>query len=221
MHNIKTPASNFKERMTQTKARKLAGWISDLMQMIGRPLLRFTDSSDSLLFLSLSLARHFVRGTSFSLCAWGKRVVAESAEGLVVSFVLVASAERGDTFCTELRARIATFYAESSCTSNLPWILKKFGSTTVDPTNKSLAPVLSGYRFEGVKTGGSGSGSCNLDLSWHKLVGTGTRAGPWKKCFARSAIGTMKKYFSKQGKDMYYVKKGDFFQSRLNFVIIY
>jgi hypothetical protein len=55
MHNIKTPASNFKERMTQTKARKLAGWISDLMQKIGRPLLRFTGSSDSLLSLSLSL----------------------------------------------------------------------------------------------------------------------------------------------------------------------
>ncbi len=179
-------------------------------------LFRFSSFS-----LSLSLARHFVRGTSFSLCAWGKGVVAESAEGLVVSFVLVASAERGDTFCTELRARIATFYAESSYTSNLPWIFKNFGSTTVDPTNKSLAPVLSGYWFEGVKTGGSGSGSCNLDLSWHKLVGTGTRAGPWKKCFARSAIGTMKKYFWKQGKDMYYVKKGNFFQSRLNFIIIY
>ncbi len=125
MHNIKTPASNFKERMTRTKTRKLAGWISDLMQKIGRPLLRFTGSSDSLLSLSLSLslsrslslARHVVRGTSFSLCAWGKRVFAESAEGLVVSFVLVASAERGDTFCTELRARIATFYAESSYTS--------------------------------------------------------------------------------------------------------
>jgi hypothetical protein len=31
----------------------------------------------------------------------------------------------------------------------------------------------------------------------------------------------MKKYFWKQGKDMYYVKKGNFFQSRLNFIIIY
>jgi hypothetical protein len=58
-------------------------------------------------------------------------------------------------------------------------------------------PVLSGYPVWRVITGGSGSGSCTLDPSSHHLVGTDTRIGPWKKCFARSKIRTMKKYFCK------------------------
>jgi hypothetical protein len=70
---------------------------------------------------------------------------------------------------------------------------------------KESGLVLGGYPVWRVITGGSGSGSCNLDSSWHQLVGTSTNIGPCKKCFARSRIetGIVKKYFWKQGKDIY------------------
>jgi len=57
--------------------------------------------------------------------------------------------------------------------------------------------VLWGYPVWRVKTGGSESGSCNPDPSWHQLVGTTTRTRPGKKCFDKSGIGigTVKKYF--------------------------
>jgi hypothetical protein len=68
--------------------------------------------------------------------------------------------------------------------------------------------VLWGYLVWRVKTGSSGSGFCNPGLSWHQLVGMGTRPRPWKKCFARSRIKpkTLKKYCWKQSKHIY-VKK--------------
>jgi len=72
--------------------------------------------------------------------------------------------------------------------------------------------VSGGYFVWRVITGGPGLSSCNPDPSWHQLVRTGTRIGPWKKCFARSKI--VKKYFWKQGKHIY-VKKLIFF-SKLN-----
>jgi hypothetical protein len=61
-------------------------------------------------------------------------------------------------------------------------------------------PVLWGYlAVWKVKTGGSGSVSCNPDPSWHQLAGTDTRIGPWKKCFVTSKIGIMKIFFLKTG----------------------
>jgi hypothetical protein len=186
--------------------------------------LRFTGSSDSLLSLSLSLARHFVRGTSFSLCAWGKRVVAESAEGLVVSFVLVASAERGDTFCTELRARIATFYAESSYTSNLPQCFKIiFWKHNSRPNQQVVGTsVVRVFSLKG-KNRRFRVRFCNPDpwvdinlleraqeLDHGKDVLLDPEPEPWKNIF--------------KNRVKIYKKQGDIFLmliSRLNFIIIY
>jgi hypothetical protein len=38
----------------------------------------------------------------------------------------------------------------------------------------------------------------------------GARTGSWKKCFARSGTGTVKKYFRKQGKNI--LKRVTFFK---------
>ncbi len=77
--------------------------------------------------------------------------------------------------------------------------------TIKEKLDLQLKPVLWGYPVWRVKTDSSGSGCCNPDLCWHQLVGTDTRTGPWKKCFVRSRIqtGILKKYFWKQGKDIY------------------
>jgi hypothetical protein len=197
MHNIKTPASNFKknESNKSAKTRWMDFWphAKDRTPLVAlHRLFRFSSLS---LSLSLSLARHFVRGTSFSLCAWGKRVFAESVEGLVVSFVLVASAERGDTFCTELRAWIATFYAESSYTSNLPQCFK----IICWKHNSRPNPWVDINLLERAQ-----------ELDHGKDVLLHPEPEPWKNIFLKTGWR--------------YIKKGDIFLmliSRLKFIIIY
>jgi hypothetical protein len=75
-----------------------------------------------------------------------------------------------------------------------------------------LKLVLWGYLVWRVKIGGSRLGSCDPNLTWHQLVGTNTRTRSWKKCFATSGIGIVKKYFWKPGNDIYVktlIKKND------------
>jgi hypothetical protein len=86
--------------------------------------------------------------------------------------------------------------------------------------------VLGGYPVWRVKTGSSGSGSCNMDASWHQLVGTGTRMDHGKNVLPDLKLESThkKKKNWKQGKDIYKCKKFDFFQnliSRLKFIINY
>ncbi len=88
----------------------------------------------------------------------------------------------------------------------------RYPSATSIITRYMYILVLLGYLVWKVKTNGLRLGSCNLNSSWHQLVGISTWIKPWKIYFARCRIGIVKKYFWKQGKNIY-VKKLTFFET--------